>query len=103
MLSAEIYDSPRFGWVPVLPVQPANGGSNMYQIIDFRPCFITDQPPSSVKGDGNGSTTGVITDTNGVKAVTVIFINDNALPNPPIKNGTLVYTGAGTKIPLLVN
>ena len=103
VLSAEIYDSPRFGYVPVLPIQPANGGSKKYQIIEFRPCFITDQAPSSVKGDSNGTTTGIITDNNGVKAVTVIFINDKALPNPPIVNGTLVYTGTGPKIPLLVN
>ena len=49
-ISDAIYDSPRFGYVPVLPVQPANGGSNKYQIIDFRACFITDQPASAVKG-----------------------------------------------------
>ena len=103
VLSADIYDSPRFGWVPVLPVQPANGGSKKYQIIEFRPCFITDQPPSSVKGDTNGATTGVITDNNGVQAVTVIFFNDKALPNPPIVDGTFVYTGSGPKIPLLIN
>ncbi len=103
LLSSQIYDSPRFGYVPVLPVQPANGGSNKYQIIDFRPCFITDQPPSSVKGDTNGTTTGIITDNNGVQAVTVIFLNGNALPNPPVKNGVINFTGSGIKIPILVN
>ena len=51
LISNSIYDSPRFAYVPVLKVQPANGGSKKYQIIDFRACFITDQPGSAVKGD----------------------------------------------------
>lgn len=104
VFSSAIYDSPRFGYVPVLPVQPANGGSKKYQIIDFRACFITDQPPSAVKGDGPGSTAnGITTDTNGVHSVQVIFLNAKSLPIPPVKNGTIAYTGSGQKVPLLVN
>ena len=104
MISDTIYDSPRFGYVPVLTVQPANGGSNKYQIIDFRACFITDQPASAVKGDAcRIATNGIVTDNNGVHSVEVIFLNPNALPNPPVKNGTINYTGSGPKIPLLVN
>ena len=67
LISDAIYDSPRFGYVPVLKVQPANGGSKKYQIVDFRACFITDQPGSAVKGDPPGSATnGFTTDNNGI-------------------------------------
>jgi hypothetical protein len=103
VISDAIYDSPRFGYVPVLPVQPANGGSNKYQIIDFRACFITDQPASAVKGDPANAGNGIVTDVNGVHSIEVIFLNPDALPNPPVKNGTINYTGSGTKVPLLVN
>jgi Flp pilus assembly protein TadG len=103
LISNAIYDSPRFAYVPVLKVQPANGGSNKYQIIDFRACFITDQPGSAVKGDQPSATNGLITDNNGITSVQVIFLNPNALPNPPVKNGTINYIGSGAKIPLLVN
>jgi hypothetical protein len=103
LISNAIYDSPRFAYVPVLKVQPANGGSSKYQIIDFRACFITDQPGSAVKGDQPSVANGLTTDNNGNESVQVIFLNPNALPNPPVKNGTINYIGSGAKIPLLVN
>jgi hypothetical protein len=104
LISDTIYDSPRFAYVPVLQVQPANGGSNKYQIIDFRACFITDQPASAIKGDPPGSpNNGLTMDVNGVHSVEIIFLNPNALPNPPVKNGTINYIGSGPKVPLLVN
>jgi Flp pilus assembly protein TadG len=104
LISSDIYGSPRFGYVPILKIQPSNGGSEKYQIIDFRACFITDQPPSSVKGDGpSTATNGFVMDNNGVKSVQVIFLNGNALPNPPVKNGVINYIGSGPKIPILVN
>ena len=103
VISSSIYDSPRFGYVPILPVQPANGGSAKYQVIEFRPTFITDQPASAVKGDAPSSTNGIVTDTNGVHSVQVMFINEKALPPPPTTNGTVGYAGSGPKIPLLVN
>ncbi len=57
-----------------------------------------------MKGDGPGSTAnGVTTDNNGVASIQVIFLNANALPTPPVKNGTVNYTGSGAKVPLLVN
>jgi hypothetical protein len=104
LISSAIYDSPRFGYVPVLKIQPSSGGSKKYQIIDFRACFITDQPPSAMKGDGpSTASNGFVLDNNGVHAVEVIFLNANALPNPPIKNGVIDYVGSGAKIPILVN
>jgi hypothetical protein len=103
VISSSIYDSPRFGYVPVLNVQPANGGSKKYQIVDFRACFVTDQPASAMKGDAPSTSNGIITDVNGIHSVEVIFINPNALPNPPVKNGVVNYAGSGPKIPILVN
>jgi len=104
LISDAIYDSPRFGYVPVLKTQPGPGGSLKYQIVDFRACFITDQPQSAVKGDPAGTTNnGFVMDVNGVHSVEVIFLNPNALPNPPVKNGTINYIGSGPKEPLLVN
>jgi hypothetical protein len=38
-----------------------------------------------------------------VHSVQIIFLNPNALPNPPVKNGTINYIGSGPKLPLLVN
>ncbi len=99
VVSSDIYNSPRFGYVPVLPVQPANGGSNKYQVIEFRPTFITDQPASAVKGDLPSSTNGIVTDNNGVHSIQVIFLNEKALPPPPSSAGTSIYAGTGPKIP----
>ena len=84
-------------------MQPANGGSDKYQVIEFRPIFITDQPASAVKGDAPQPTNGIVTDTTAVHSVQVIFINEKALPPPPATNGTIGYAGSGPKIPLLVN
>jgi hypothetical protein len=103
LISDKIYDSPRFAYVPVLKVQPANGGSTNYQIIDFRPCFITDQPASALKGDNASSSNGFVTDNNGIVSVEVIFLNGNALPHPPVSNGVINYVGSGDKVPVLVN
>jgi hypothetical protein len=109
--------------VPVLPVQPGNGGSTEYQIIEFRPWFITDQtgsamkgdPPSAtnglitdqtgsaMKGDPPSATNGLITDSTGVVSLEVVFININALPPPPTENGTTPWQGGGAKILQLVN
>jgi hypothetical protein len=103
VISSDIYNSPRFGYVPVLLVQPSSGGSTDYQIIEFRPCFITDQPGSAMKGDPPTATNGLITDNNGVTSLEVIFINVKALPPPPTTNGTMPWQGAGAKILQLVN
>jgi hypothetical protein len=103
VLSSDIYNSPRFGYVPVLPIQPTSGGSNKYQIIDFRPCFITNQTASAQKGDVATGTNGLTMSGSAVQSVQVIFINGKALPVPPVKNGTINYMGSGPKIPLLVN
>jgi hypothetical protein len=103
VISDKIYDSPRFGYVPILPVQPTSGGSNKYQIIDFRACFITDQTASAQFGATPSATNGINMDSNGVHSVQVIFLNPNALPDPVVKNGTINYVGSGPKAALVVN
>lgn len=103
VLSTDIYSSPRFGWVPVLPAQPATGSSKRYQIVEFRPCFLTDQPASAVKGDQPSATNGIVTDGNGVHSIQIIFINEKALPPRPGAQSTGPYVGSGVKILRLVN
>jgi hypothetical protein len=107
VIDQSIYKSPRFVQVPVLGRMPTTGGSDKYEIVDFRPGFITDQPAaatrlSGVPTSGNGITW---TGNNKLQAVNVIFLNLKALPNPPLdENGQYIpYAGSGKKIPLLVN
>lgn len=102
LISRDILDSPRFGYVPVLPVQPGNGGSKKYQIVDFRPAFITDQVGSAQRGDAPSATNGVTTDNNGVQSIQVVFLNRDAVPWPT-SDKTIPFVGTGQRIPLLIN
>jgi hypothetical protein len=113
-----IYRSPRFVQVPVLGTQPSKGTSHQYQIVDFRPAFITDQsvadnrltgaPITAGCQTGNnitGECNGLTYDHGQLNSVTLVFINPAALPDPPLEpNGQyLPYSGVGPKVPLLVN
>lgn len=98
-LADDVYESPRFFWLPVLRVEPSGGGSNTYSIYDFRPGFITDE-----KADGTAATAispatggnGLRIQNNNVIQVKVIFFNINALPSGT--PGPLVdYLGVGPK------
>jgi Flp pilus assembly protein TadG len=114
-----IYNSPRFVTVPVLQF-PGKGGSDRYQILDFRPGFISDQLMTDTRDGGSpivdptcgsnapnwsGTCNGVKYDKGQLLAVNVIFINQAALPDPPLDpNGKYIpYRGAGPKVPLLVD
>ncbi|RYP85679.1 pilus assembly protein [Nocardioides guangzhouensis] len=111
VLDESIYDSPRFFFVPVLHVQPANGGSNKYSIIDFRPAFLTDEDvaSSSVKGSntatapvGNSPGNGIVIEQNQIKTMKVIFFNSNALPSRT--GGALTtYFGVGPRIVRMID
>ncbi len=118
VIHQSIYNSPRFVQVPVLGAQPTQGTSHQYQILSFRPAFITEQSVADTRLVGVPSVTGCLTgnnfsgDCNGLtyrsgqlNSVTVIFINPKALPNPPLdKDGNYTpYTGSGPKVPMLVN
>jgi hypothetical protein len=104
VLSAAIYDSPRFSLVPVLGVQPSNGGSNRYQIVGFRPSFITDQSNAATRTTPATATNGITGPAGSLESLQVIFINEGALPPLPDLGGPLIpYTGSGHKILRLMN
>lgn len=106
VLSAAIYSSPRFALVPVLAVQPTNGGSYHYQIVDIRPAFITDQPLSATRGALPSATNGLTfatTPAGKLASIQVIFLNAGALPPPPTTDGITPYVGTGVKVLRLVN
>jgi hypothetical protein len=107
VIDQSIYESARFVNVPVLGSQPDEGSSDNFQIIGFRPGFITDQPLTATRLSG-APTAGnglVWSDNDDLMAVKIIFLNANALPNPPLdaEGGYIPYTGSGAKVPLLVN
>lgn len=86
VLSEEIYDSPRFFWVPVLTTDAERGTSERYSIIDFRPAFLTDL---HVHG-------------NDIDQVDVIFFNWRALPSRT-SGPVASYIGVGPKVLRLVD
>jgi hypothetical protein len=119
VIDQRIYDSPRFVQVPIVSF-PGQGGSNKYQILAFRPGFITDQPPDATRASGvpvatpscsltgnsaTGACNGIAYDHGQLNSVNVVFLNVNALPNPPLdpEGGYIPYVGTGAKVPLLVN
>jgi hypothetical protein len=119
VLDQSIWNSPRFVSVPVLQF-PGNGTSKKYQILGFRPGFITDQPGTATRTSGtpimasncgaaannfSGECNGLSWSNGQLRAVNVVFINQNALPDPPLDpTGKYIpFTGTGPKVPLLVN
>jgi hypothetical protein len=105
VISADIYKSPRFFYVPVLKVKPATGGSKHYFIIDFRPSFLTGNPSTATKGAPGVTTSddnGVQILQNDIKSLKVVFLNRNAIEIP---DGGPVgpYLGTGVKLVRLIN
>ncbi len=98
VLSPAIYDSPRFCYVPVLAIDPSNGGSQHYSIVDVRPCFITSEANDSSYNaqrfvDGSTSTTnnGLTIPSNKVTTIQVYFFNKKALPaEGPARPGVIL-------------
>lgn len=85
LFETDIYDSPRFGWVPVFAETPEKG-TKKYFIVDFRPTFISGQSITATK-----SSPGAIDDGNGIRvaekgkdkfeSLQVIFLNPESLPD----------------------
>ena len=107
-ISKDIFDSPRFFWIPVLVADPSKGGSGSFAIVDFRAVFITDQPDGATSdspmADPNN---GVEMSSNGkqIEKIRVRAINPAALPEFSVDLGdgnTVDYLGSGTKIVRLV-
>lgn len=99
----ELYDSPRFAYVPVFAVRPDSGGSATYSIVDFRPAFITDQDPTCsapfyCATANNGLTIG----ENGVTHMKVVFFHMDALPHDD-DSPTIDYLGVGDPVVHLID
>ncbi len=103
-LSSEIYESPRFFWQPVLKVQPTDGGSQHYSIVDFRGAFLTDQALTATKDNPlvGLPDNGVTIQNNQVRTIRVVFIAKTALPAPN-EGPTIDYLGIGPKSVQLVD
>ncbi|RJS44831.1 TadE/TadG family type IV pilus assembly protein [Nocardioides cavernaquae] len=86
VLTQEIFDSPRFFWVPVLTADATRGASERYSIIDFRPAFLSDL---HVQG-------------NDIDQVKVIFFNWHALPGST-DGDVSPYLGVGKPILRLID
>lgn len=99
----ELFESPRFAYVPVFEVRPNSGGSQTYSIIDFRPAFITDQDPtcsapSYCATADNGLTIG----PSGVTHMKVIFFHIDSLPRDD-NSPTIDYLGVGDPVVHLID
>jgi len=102
VLSPEIYNSPRFLIVPVLGRQPTNGGSNKYQIVGFRPAFVTNQANSATRTSPPLAGNGLTLDKGSIESVQVVFINAKALS--PLDSGDVTeYAGTGPRVLRLVD
>lgn len=103
-LSADIFASPRFFWLPVLDTDPYTGRKS-WPIIDFRPGFITDQALTATH-DAPGTISafnGLETEPSGIREVKVILFDELALPEfAPASGGEHEYTGSGPKTIVLV-
>jgi hypothetical protein len=103
-LSADIYESPRFFWLPVLDTDPSTGKTS-WPIIDFRPGFITDQALSATN-DAPGSISafnGLEEEPAGIREVRVVLFDELSLPEfAPATGGEEDYTGSGPKAIVLV-
>jgi hypothetical protein len=106
VLSEDIFQSPRFFYVPVLKVEPVSGQSNRYWIIDFRPAFLTDEvvAATSTKAGADTATSenGIHIEQNQIKSIKVIFFNIAALPDRT-DGAVQDYIGVGPRILRLVD
>lgn len=107
--SAAIWTSPRFVWIPVI-TGPSCGTCINYEIIDFRPAFITDQVNSATKStpltsctqtDCNGLTLGQ--NNHSIAPLRVVLLNAASLPAPPSGGPVSPYNGIGPPIVRLIN
>jgi hypothetical protein len=105
-LSDDIFQSPRFFYVPVVKSEPISGGSNRYWIVDFRPAFLTDEvvAATSTKAGPDTATAenGIHIEQNQIKSIKVIFFNINALPDRT-DGAVQDYIGVGPRILRLVD
>lgn len=108
VLNQDVYDSPRFCYVPVVSIDPSTGGSKHYSIVDMRPCFITAEANDSTYNsqkftDGSASTTGNGLDVQSTKvtSIHVFFFNKNALPDEGPAQAGVILDPNGPLVPVL--
>lgn len=107
--SSSIWLSPRFVWIPVI-TGPSCGNCTDYEIISFRPAFITSQVnsatktsplPSCTNTDCNGLTLGQ--NGHSVAPLRVVLLNIASIPAPPSGGPVSPYNGIGPPIVRLIN
>lgn len=103
-LSADIFKSPRYFWIPIVQREPATGKKS-WPIVAFRPGFITDQAVSATEQAPGvvSEHNGLIAGPSGLRELHVILFDEKALPEfAPASGGEIDYTGSGTKVVVLV-
>lgn len=107
VLSSEIFKSPRFFLVPVLKIQPTNGSSNRYSIVDFRPAFVTGQQGAATRSNPGAMDSythnGLVIGSAGIDTLKVVFFSINALPATMAGGDLKEYLGVGTKVVALTD
>lgn len=104
VVSADVFESPRFVWVPVFALQPDAGGSNWYSIVDFRPGFITGELGGSrrdAKVMDPATENGLAFASSGIETLKVVFFDADALPASMAGGPVMTYLGVGTKVIVL--
>lgn len=104
-ISAKIFESPRFFWVPVIGT-PAAEGTHRYAITGFRPAFLTGQTgnatainPGAMQPEMNN---GIDFGSAGVERLHVVYLHPDALPESISDGPVTDYLGVGTKVVRLV-
>lgn len=103
-LSADIFASPRFFWIPIVDTDPATGKKS-WPIVSFRPGFITDQALTATRAAPGSisALNGLVTEPSGIREVRVVLFSQDALPpTAPAVGDEVDYTGSGTKVLVLV-
>ncbi len=98
VIKGSIFMSPRFFWVPVLGTSAAAGGQ--YQIVDFRPAFLTGPTGGN---NFNGFTLPWRGGRRSLEGVRLVFFNPQALPESVADVPIMDYLGVGTKVISLVD
>lgn len=106
VISPDIFDSPRFFWLPVLASDPS-GGAGSYAITGFRPVFITEQADAGTRvAPAATLNNGIEMAGNGksIEKIRVRAINPLSLPEFVGDGGdnTVEYLGQGTKVIRLI-
>lgn len=103
----EIFDSPRFGYVPIFRGDPSSlTGLEKRSIVGFQAAFITDSPTDGPGADG---VHGLVFEPYGngskkkLEGVNMFLFSVNALPDPPEGVELIDYLGVGDPVVHLID